>query len=88
MTPRPPKTPQEIGLREVLFEFAQVGKYLRVNAIDPDTGTEVTMIGDPKQGEAVLKRLAIQKLVYVMDKKGLRGKGPGVGRTGGVDEIA
>ena len=74
----------EIGLREVLFEFRKVGKYIRVSAIDPDSGTEVIMIGDPKQGQEVMKRLATRKLVYVMNKKGIRGRG----RLGEINKIA
>ena len=74
----------EIGLREVLFEFCKVGKYTRVSAIDPDSGTEVIMIGDPKQGQEVMKRLATRKLVYVMNKKGIRGRG----RLGEINKIA
>ena len=62
----------ENGLREVLFEFRRVGNSLRVCAIDPDTRTEVIMIGDPKQSAGVLKRLATQKLMYVMRKKGIK----------------
>jgi|SaaInlStandDraft_6_1057023.scaffolds.fasta_scaffold195688_2 hypothetical protein len=86
---KPPKHPSEIGLREVLLEFHQVGKHLKVTAIDPDTGTEVSMVADPKVGRESLKRMATQKLVYVMDKKGLRGKGPGGRRNrGGFDELA
>ena len=60
------------GLSEVLFEFRRVGNSLRVCAIDPDTRTEVIMIGDPKQSAGVLKRLATQKLMYVMRKKGIK----------------
>ncbi|MEK9723706.1 MAG: hypothetical protein VW405_09525 [Rhodospirillaceae bacterium] len=71
------------GLREVLFEFHQVGKHLRVNAIDPITGTEVTMICDPKVGQEQLKRLAMRKLIYVMERNAAKGK-----RPGGVDERA
>ena len=63
------------GLSEVLFEFRRVGTALRVCAIDPDTRTEVIMIGDPKQSVAVLKRLAIRKLIYVMRKKGIKIRG-------------
>jgi hypothetical protein len=86
---KPPIHHSEVGLREVLFEFHQVGKHLKVNAIDPDTGTEVSMIADPKVGKESLKRMATQKLVYVMDKKGLRGRGRGGRRNrGGFDELA
>ncbi len=45
------------------------GRSVRVVAIDPVTGTEVTMVGDVKQGEATLKRLAAKKLQYVLNKK-------------------
>ena len=65
----------ENGLSEVLFEFRRVGTFLRVCAIDPDTRTEVIMIGDPKQSEGVLKRLATRKLIYVMRKKGIKSRG-------------
>ena len=64
----------ENSLSEVLFEFRRVGTSLRVCAIDPDTRTEVIMIGDPKQSEGVLKRLATRKLIYVMRKKGMMRK--------------
>ena len=65
----------ENGLSEVLFEFRRIGTSLRVCAIDPDTRTEVIMIGDPKQSEGVLKRLATRKLIYVMRKKGIKSRG-------------
>ncbi len=56
--------------REVLLEFHYTsGRSVRVVAIDPVTGTEVTMVGDKAQGEAVLKRLAAKKLAYVLNKK-------------------
>ena len=71
------------NLREVLFEFHQVGKHLRVNAIDPVSGTEVSMICDPKVGKESLKRLAMRKLIYVMERNAAKGK-----RPGGIDERA
>jgi hypothetical protein len=61
--------PEDVYLKEVLFEFHQVGKVVRVNAIDPRTGTEVTMVGEPKYGQEALKRLATRKLRYVIAKK-------------------
>ena len=77
----------ENSLREVLFEFRRVGTSLRVCAIDPDTGTEVIMIGDPKQSVGVLKRLATRKLIYVMRKKGIkiRGRKPSPGKVNGFE---
>jgi hypothetical protein len=57
------------GAREVLYELRRVGAAMKVTAVDPVTGTEITMIGDPKVGDAALKRLARQKLDYVLAKK-------------------
>lgn len=54
--------------REVLYELLRIGAAVKVTAVDPVTGTEISMIGDPAVGEAALKRLARQKLDYVMAK--------------------
>ncbi|MGE4279399.1 MAG: hypothetical protein AB7G62_07415 [Magnetospirillum sp.] len=59
--------------REVFFEFKRVGAYVRVSAIDSVTGTEVTVAGDAKAGEAMLKQTALRKLQYVLSK----GSAPG-----------
>jgi len=56
--------------RETIFEFVRVGAALKVTAIDPATGTEAAIVGDPAAGEAALKRLARQKLDYVLAKAG------------------
>lgn len=61
--------PQDVNLREVLYEFRSVGRYLRVNAIDPRTGIEVSMVADPRYGETLIKRLAARKLAYVISKR-------------------
>lgn len=61
--------PEDVPLRQVLFEFEKRGKAVRVTAVDPDSNTEVVMVGDPKAGDALLKRLAIRKLRYVIAKK-------------------
>lgn len=59
----------DIHLREVLFEFRRVGRYVKVSAIDPVTAIEVSIVGDPRRGEANLKRTATRKLKYVIMKK-------------------
>jgi len=60
----------DIQLKEVLFEFHYSGgRAVRVIAIDPATATEVTMVGDAAQSEETLKKLAAQKLVYVLNKR-------------------
>ena len=61
-----------MGEREVIFEFLRVGGVVKVTAVDAATGTEATIVGDPGAGEAALKRLAKQKLDYVMAKRGDR----------------
>jgi hypothetical protein len=57
------------GEREVIFEFFQVGGSVKVTAVDVATGVEASIVGDPNAGEAALKRLARQKLDYVMAKQ-------------------
>ena len=54
---------------EVLFEFRRIGNTVRVSALDPETGTEVSMVGYPKMGEEALKRAATRKLLYVLAKR-------------------
>lgn len=61
--------PDDVYLREVLFEMRQVGNYVRVSAIDPRTNIEITMVGDPSVGDAILKQTAMLKLRYVIAKK-------------------
>ncbi|HVA14895.1 MAG TPA: hypothetical protein VNF99_16740 [Stellaceae bacterium] len=55
--------------REVIFEFLRVGAALKVTAVDAATGIEAVIVGDPKAGDAILCRLARQKLHYVMNRK-------------------
>lgn len=55
--------------REVLIEFQQIGNAVKVTAIDPDSLTEVSIMGPPTAGQETLKRNAINKLNYVLSKK-------------------
>lgn len=55
--------------REVLFEFRQIGAYVKVSAIDCLTGLEVSIVGDAKAGEVRLKHTALKKLEYVLAKQ-------------------
>jgi len=61
--------------REVILEFHQVGAYVKVSAVDPVTLTEVSIVGNPAAGEAALRRAAIRKLEYVMQRDGARPAG-------------
>ena len=51
---------------DIIIEFIDLGRFVRVSAIDQATGTEVSMVGDPKAGKGTLSRLAARKLRYVL----------------------
>ncbi|WP_417826680.1 DUF6898 family protein [Thalassospira povalilytica] len=53
---------------EIYFELRQVGAYLRCTAIDGKTGVEVTVAGPVSRNPEQLKRVAAQKLEYVLKK--------------------
>jgi hypothetical protein len=53
---------------DVIIEFYQVGAYVKVSAVDTVTYTEVSIVGDPTRGEQALKRAAIRKLEYVLER--------------------
>jgi hypothetical protein len=59
------------GIRRgaVLFEFIRIGAYVKVIAIDERSGTEVSLVGDPSRSSDYLKRIAMQKLLRVMERK-------------------
>ena len=57
--------------REVIIEFANIGKIVRVSAMDSATLTEISIQGPASAGEETLKRNAIKRLEYVLRKKGL-----------------
>lgn len=54
--------------RRIIIEMVPSGNFIKVSAICEDTGREVSIVGDPKAGEATLKALAVKKLKYVMTK--------------------
>ena len=65
-------TEQQRG--EVLIEMITIGNAVKVTAIDPETGIEVSIVGPPTAGDDVLKRSAVNKLNYILRKKS--GGGP------------
>ena len=71
----------DVYLPEILLEMRRVGKSLRVIAIDPITGIEVTMVAPANATRDVIKRNASRKLAYVIAKKRKLGNcNPGSGR--------
>ena len=55
--------------KEVFIEIYQVGNSVKVSAVDPETGVEVSIVGSPSAGEETLKRTAINKLKFVLRKR-------------------
>lgn len=49
--------------QEILIEAYRLGDTVKVSAIDPDTGTEVFVVGPAKARLKDLERLALQKLM-------------------------
>jgi hypothetical protein len=43
---------------------------VKVIAIDERSGTEVSLVGDPSRSSDYLKRIGMQKLQRVMERKG------------------
>lgn len=58
-----------MGRREVLFEFIRIGNSVKVSAFDVPTLTEVSIVGHPGASRELLKKLALQRLDYVLAKK-------------------
>lgn len=57
--------------REVIFEFAPFGPYIKVTAMDVVSLTEITISCPKGTAEAVLQKNALNRLAFVMRKKGL-----------------
>lgn len=58
---------------DVLFEFVRMGSYMKVSAIDPATATEVSVAGPATGSRELLKRTAINKLRYVLERQQAKG---------------
>lgn len=74
--------PGELAMAEVYFEFQQIGAYVKVTAIDPDTLVEVSVTGAASAGQQSLKQLALRRLQFVLAKRregGSRGGNPSGG---------
>lgn len=60
--------------RGAIIEMVVHGAYVKVAAVDPVTGEEVSIVGDPAAGEARLTREAIRKLERIILKKRVSGE--------------
>lgn len=57
--------------REVIFEMMPIGSIMRVSAMDAQTLIEVVVQCPTSIGELGFKRHALQRLEYVLRKKGV-----------------
>ena len=68
----PPKgggsQPSAQGGREILFELIPLGNSVKVSALDPESGIEVSTVGPANASIEDLQRAALAKLRYVMNK--------------------
>ena len=52
-----------------LIEFIPNGAYVKVCAVDPVTGEEVSIVGDPRSGSKRLGQEAVKKLEFILRRK-------------------
>ena len=57
------------GNQGYIVEFHQLGNVVKVSAVDPETLIEVSIVGPANAGEETLRRNAVRKLQYVMNKR-------------------
>ena len=55
---------------EIYFEIIPFGNNVRITAIDAATGTEAVTFGPAGVSVEILKKSALKKLDYILNKKG------------------
>ena len=58
----------DFHLPEVLFEFVVHGNFVKVMAVDPVTGIEISIVGDSRASKTTLENIAINKLMWVIKR--------------------
>lgn len=51
-----------------IIEYIALGKSVKVTAFDPETLTEVSIVGSTSTSKKQLAKIAIRKLIYVIEK--------------------
>ena len=54
--------------KEFYLEYFQLGPQVKVSAIDPDTGIEVSIIAPETATKPEMTRVAVDKLKHVLEK--------------------
>lgn len=57
--------------REVIIEFFSVGNFVKINAMDVASLTEITIQGPKTSPQSLLKHNAMKRLEYVLKKNGV-----------------
>ncbi len=55
--------------RDALFEFHRIGAFVKVTAIDTETGIEVSIVGPSNGGETMLRANALRKLEAALRRR-------------------
>jgi hypothetical protein len=53
---------------DYIIEFKPQGRYVKVTAVDPATGTEAVIVGDARESQQALSRAAVNKLKFLLKK--------------------
>lgn len=53
---------------DYIIEFIPQGRFVKVTAVDPITGTEAVIVGDVCESREVLSKNAVNKLIYLLNK--------------------
>lgn len=62
---------RQLDHSQVIIELISIGNAMKVSAMDPESLTEVSIVGDARTSRDILERTAVRKLEYVMRKNGL-----------------
>ena len=54
---------------EYLIEFVANGRFVKVTAMDPETGIEAILVGSRRDSRALLTREAVKKLEFILAKQ-------------------
>ncbi len=58
--------------RDALFEFHRIGAFVKVTAIDSETGIEVSIVGPSNGSETMLRANALRKLEAALRRNAAR----------------
>lgn len=57
---------------DYILEFIPNGRFVKVTAIDPETGLEAVLVGSRRDSRELLTREAVRKLEYILQKQSIK----------------